>query len=189
MGGSSWFEGWGASALGWNDLWLAQAWISVPSTEKCSSDIRAWTRGWLMIAARNCRATSPSSSRSRFLLNVLASPHRRIHRQPTNQRKKQVVVQLLYELTFGAEPEEGLQQQCAQQLLRRDRRAALRRYTACRNWAESTSNASSTIARIHPQRMIRRHPRLAAYVAEQTFRLNIRPAHPRSSPVPEETES
>ena len=27
------------AGLGWKDLWLAQAWISVPSTEKCSPDI------------------------------------------------------------------------------------------------------------------------------------------------------
>ena len=30
-----------AAGFGLNDLWLAQAWISVPSTEKCSSGISA----------------------------------------------------------------------------------------------------------------------------------------------------
>ncbi len=63
----------GGGDFGWNDLWLAQAWISVPSTEKCSSDISARTRGCVMIAVSSCCATSPSSSRSRFLLKVLAS--------------------------------------------------------------------------------------------------------------------
>src|SRR3984957_14583659 len=89
-GGSSLSAGGGAPVLGWNDFWLAQAWISVPSTEKCSSEISALIRGWLMIATRNCRATSPSSSRSRFLLNVLASHTGASIDSPTNQRNSRL---------------------------------------------------------------------------------------------------
>ena len=49
---------------------LAQASISVPSTEKCSSDKSGFTFGWASTALRNFAATSASSSRSRFLENV-----------------------------------------------------------------------------------------------------------------------
>src|ERR1700712_5933759 len=43
--------------LGWNDLWLAQAWISVPSTEKCSCDMSASTRGCATTAVNSRWAT------------------------------------------------------------------------------------------------------------------------------------
>src|SRR6185437_4876062 len=79
-----------ASDFGWNDLWLAQAWISVPSTEKCSSDISALTLGWLMIAPSNPRAMSPSSRRSRFLLKLLASHTGASTDSPTNQRNSRL---------------------------------------------------------------------------------------------------
>src|SRR5215213_5833792 len=49
----------------------AQASISVPSTLPCSVDSRRFTRGWASTAARNLCATSPASSRSRFLPKVV----------------------------------------------------------------------------------------------------------------------
>src|SRR6202012_5278600 len=72
------------SDFGWNDLWLAQAWVSGPSTQKGLSDISALTRGGQITAARNCRAMSPSSSRSRFLLKLLASHTGASTASPTN---------------------------------------------------------------------------------------------------------
>src|SRR5215204_6613612 len=51
----------------------AQASISVPSTLKCSVDSRRLTLGWASTAARNLCATSPASSRSRFLPKVVGS--------------------------------------------------------------------------------------------------------------------
>ncbi|MCY1541589.1 hypothetical protein D9M68_772900 [compost metagenome] len=47
-----------------------------------------------------------------------------VHRQPDEPAKKQVVVRLLHELTFGANAVEHLQQHGPQQLLRRDARPA-----------------------------------------------------------------
>jgi hypothetical protein len=44
----------------------AQAWIKVPSTEKCSLDSSRLTRGCDSTASRNLAAISPSRSRSRF---------------------------------------------------------------------------------------------------------------------------
>jgi hypothetical protein len=44
----------------------AQAWISVPSTEKCSLDNSRLTPGCDSTAVRNLAAISPSSSGSRF---------------------------------------------------------------------------------------------------------------------------
>ena len=45
--------------------------ISVPSTEKCSSDSSGATSRWARMAARNLRDMSVVSSRSRFLVNTV----------------------------------------------------------------------------------------------------------------------
>jgi hypothetical protein len=50
-------------SFGAKALHAAQASISVPSTEKCSSDSSALTRSWFSIAAMNCAAMSPAISR------------------------------------------------------------------------------------------------------------------------------
>lgn len=72
--------------FGRNDLWLAQAWTSVPSTKKCSEDIRAATRGCATTAAKKACAASPASSRPRFLEKVQASHAGASIDSPTNQR-------------------------------------------------------------------------------------------------------
>ena len=79
-----------APGLGWNDLWLAQAWMSVPSTEKCSCDMSALIRACATTAASRRWATSPSSRRSRFLLKVLASHTGASIDRPTNQRNSRL---------------------------------------------------------------------------------------------------
>jgi hypothetical protein len=49
---------------------LAQASMSVPSTEKCCDDNSRMTLGWVKMAARNLAASSHSRRRSRFFENT-----------------------------------------------------------------------------------------------------------------------
>ena len=65
---------------------LAQASISVPSTEKCSVESSRLSAGSIRIARRKPRAMSPSSSRSRFLVNTVTSQTGASIAKPTNQR-------------------------------------------------------------------------------------------------------
>ena len=65
---------------------LAHASNSVPSTEKCSLDNNPLTLSCDSTAARNWAAISPSSSRSRFLVKVVASHTGSSMPSPTNQR-------------------------------------------------------------------------------------------------------
>lgn len=58
------------SSFGRKLLWLAQAWISVPSTEKCSFDSRLRLSARVITSVKNASMTSCSISRSRFLENT-----------------------------------------------------------------------------------------------------------------------
>src|SRR6266403_5090130 len=69
---------------------LAHASISVPSTEKWSSDSNVLTRSWLSTAAMNCAAMSPAISRSRFLVNTVTSHTAASCDSPTNQRNNRL---------------------------------------------------------------------------------------------------
>ena len=64
----------------------AQASINVPSTEKCSVESSGLICGSARIAARKPHAMSPSSSRSRFLVNTVTSQTGTSIARPTNQR-------------------------------------------------------------------------------------------------------
>src|SRR3954451_25445377 len=66
----------------------AHASIMVPSTLKCSVDRRRFTFGWASTAARNLCATSPASSRSRFLPKLVCSQTASSTPSPTNQRNR-----------------------------------------------------------------------------------------------------
>ena len=68
----------------------AHALMSVPSTEKCSSDSSAFTRGCASTAARTLAAMSPSSSRSRFLVKTVTSQTGASIDRPTNQRNSRL---------------------------------------------------------------------------------------------------
>jgi hypothetical protein len=68
----------------------AQASISVPSTEKCSSESSVLTRGSDNSAERNSRATSASSSRSRLCVNTVACHTAPSSGRPTNQRNNRL---------------------------------------------------------------------------------------------------
>ena len=61
------------SVFGWKLFMEAQALISVPSTEKCSSDKSGATSRCARIAAITLRAMSVVSSRSRFLVNTVGT--------------------------------------------------------------------------------------------------------------------
>lgn len=60
-----------ASAFGWKLFIDAQALMSVPSTEKCSSDSSGATARCARIAAITLRDISVVSSRSRFFVNTV----------------------------------------------------------------------------------------------------------------------
>src|SRR5450432_3882259 len=64
----------------------AQASSSVPSTVKCSSEVKPFARACSTTCPRNCFATSASNSRSRFLVNTVGSPTSSSRFNPTNQR-------------------------------------------------------------------------------------------------------
>jgi hypothetical protein len=67
---------------------LAQASISVPSTEKCSLDKSLRTSGKFKTPAMNLAATSPPKRRSRFLQNTVASGSSAD--KPANQRNRRL---------------------------------------------------------------------------------------------------
>src|SRR5512132_2382708 len=69
---------------------LAHAWISVPSTEKCSSDSRPSMRASSRMAPKNLLAISPPNSRSRFLVNTVTSHTGSSMPRPTNQRNNKL---------------------------------------------------------------------------------------------------
>jgi len=60
--------GWPLPSFGRKLFMLAHASISVPSTEKWSSDNSALTRSWFSTAAMKLAAMSPAIRRSRFLV-------------------------------------------------------------------------------------------------------------------------
>ena len=68
----------------------AQASISVPSTEKCSSDKSGFTWGWFRSLVMNFVKMSPFWSRSRFLVNVVGSHIGSSGAKPTNQRYRRL---------------------------------------------------------------------------------------------------
>jgi len=64
----------------------AQAWISVPSTEKCSLDNSRLTCGCDSTASSNLAAISPSKRRSRFFVKAEWSHTGSSMPMPTNER-------------------------------------------------------------------------------------------------------
>src|SRR5215472_12560860 len=74
----------------------AQASISVPSTEKCSSDNSGLTCGWFKSLVMNLANTSPLCSRSRFFVNTRV-PHQVVGRKSHEPAVQKIVVQLLHQ--------------------------------------------------------------------------------------------
>ena len=104
-------------------------------------------------------------------------PHRRIHRQADEPAEQHVVGDLLHQLPFRADREQGLQQQRPQQLLGRDRgpagvrvdRRECRRQPVQRRVHQQTDR---------PQRMVLRYQALRARITEQLAGLTVCSAHP-----------
>ena len=79
-----------AAVLGAEALCEAHASMSVPSTEKCSSDNSGLTCGWFRSLVMNLINTSPFCSRSRFFVKVVGSQIGSSGESPTNQRYKRL---------------------------------------------------------------------------------------------------
>src|SRR6201987_1104863 len=79
-----------APSFGTKLFMLAHASISVPSTEKCSLDKSPRTCGRFSTVTKNLAAMSPSSRRSRFLQNTVASHTGSSIDRPTNQRNNRL---------------------------------------------------------------------------------------------------
>src|SRR5512133_1752423 len=155
---------------------LAHAWISVPSTEKCSSDSRPSMRASSRMAPKNLLAISPPNSRSRFLVKHRHVPHRIVDAETDEPAEQQTVVQLLHQLPLRADGVKRLQQQRPQQLLRRDRRPADRRINRL-EIAVQPGERCINHRPDRPQRMGAPHPRLQIDIAEQAARPNLATAH------------
>jgi hypothetical protein len=156
---------------------LAQASISVPSTEKCSSDNKALTR------AQHRRHELRGDVTGNQPLAVLGEyrhiPHRGIQRQPDKPAEQQIVPQLLHQLPLRAHRIEGLQQQGTQQFLRRNRGSARLGIEFLKLRRQRHQRLVHNLAD-RPQWMIHWHPRVTAHVAEQRFCPRIPTAHPTS---------
>src|SRR5262249_11486996 len=153
----------------------AQASISVPSTEKCSSDNSGLTCGWFKSLVMNLANTSPFCSRSRFLVNTVGS-HTFVGRKSHEPAVQKIVVQLLHQLAFRPDAVEHLQQQGAQQLLRRDRRTAFARVKPRKATVQLAQHIAHKVPDL-PQRMVRRHPRLRRNVRKQPTMIRKYPPH------------
>ena len=105
-------------------------------------------------------------------------PYRRVHRQADEPAEHHVVGELLHQLALRAHREECLEQQGSQQLLRWDRGTADLRVKLIERRGQATQGGVHERTN-HSQRMVRRHHRLRAQVAEYLTRLTIRPAHPQ----------
>src|SRR5439155_25356695 len=92
----------------------------------------------------------------------------------------QIVIELLHQLALRTPRVEGLQQQRAKQFLRRNRRPSRLGIEFFKLWRQRRQRLIDNLAD-RPQRMIYRHPRFTAHVAEQRLCLRIPSAH-RTSP-------
>ena len=83
-------------------------------------------------------------------------PDRIVHLQPPEPAQEQVVVELLHQQPLAADRVQHLQQQRAQQLLRRDRRPAGRRVQRGEAWRQLRQDHVHHLPH-RPQRMVLRH--------------------------------
>ena len=155
---------------------LAQASISVPSTEKCSLDSSLRTCGRFSTAGHELARDIAVEQPVPVLAEHRRIPHRIVRREPDEPAEQQIVVELLHQLPFRAHRVERLQQQRPQQPLRRDRRSAVPRIKLGRMPATAPQRRIDKLAD-RPQRMVRRNARLQPHIAEKTFRAMIFAAH------------
>src|SRR5580692_3714116 len=107
-------------------------------------------------------------------------PYRIVRGKPGEPAIQKVVVELLHQLPFRADPIEDLQQQGTQQLLRRNRRASLTRIKLSEIDAEFLQHRSNELPDL-PQWMPRRYPRLWREVGKQSTLVPKSPAHGAST--------
>ena len=114
---------WGAAVLRLEgSSFDAQASISVPSTEKCSTRQQRLDPGIGQHRQQKAPVVmSPSKSRSRFLVNTVTSHTAASIDKPDEPSEQHIVADLFHQLPFRAHAVKRLQQQRPQQLLRRNR--------------------------------------------------------------------
>src|SRR5271170_7177165 len=106
-------------------------------------------------------------------------PYGIVHTQANEPAKQQIVIKLLHQLPLAAYRVQYLQQQRAQQLLRRNRRASALCIKRIEPPAQLPQRGIGHRAH-RPQRVIFRHPALGRYVTEHPALFAIRPTHPLS---------
>src|SRR5882757_10779143 len=106
-------------------------------------------------------------------------PDRVVRRKPHEPAVQKIVVQLLHQLAFRPNAVEHLQQQCAQQLLWRDRGTSFAGVKLPKVTAQLTQNIADKLPDL-PQRVVRRHPCLRRDVRKQPAL--IRKSAPHASP-------
>jgi len=93
-------------------------------------------------------------------------PDRIVGRKPHEPAVQEIVIKLFHQLPFRADAVEHLQQQGAQQLLRRDRRPALVRIELRQAAVQLAQHIADKIPDL-PQRVGHRHPRFGRDVGKQ----------------------
>jgi len=134
-------------------------------------------------SATRRRRRNKKPTRGRCSVAVLGEagrvPDRIVRRKPHEPAVQEIVVQLLHQLAFRPNAIEHLQQQSAQQLLRRDRGTSFAGVKLPEATVQLTQNVSDEITDL-PQRMVRRHPCLRRDVRKQPAL--IRKNAPHESP-------
>ena len=103
-------------------------------------------------------------------------PDRIVDPKPDEPAEQQIVVELLHQLALRSDRVERLQQQRPQQLLRRDRGPTAEGVKLLKVRRQRCKRSIGH-RQDRPQRMLRRHPALAAHIAEQPFRPPIHTPH------------
>ena len=145
----------------------AQALISVPSTEKCSSDSSGATSRWASTVARNLRENPccPAAHRGSCVKTVATQPgHRRP--RPTNQRNNRLCSVRLHQLPLPPHRKKGFDQAGPDQPLGRDGRPAFDRVQPIELGIEARQHLVHDPLDL-PQRMPRRDAFLEIDIAEQ----------------------
>src|SRR4029077_10448302 len=96
-------------------------------------------------------------------------PHRVVSRQSDKPTEQQIVVELLHQKPLGANRVERLQQQRAQQPLRRDRWPSVSRVQLTERRRQTSQRLVGQLPD-RSQRMIRRYPLLQTHIAEKACR-------------------
>src|SRR6516165_1588593 len=103
-------------------------------------------------------------------------PDQVVHRQADEPAEQKIVFELLHQQAFRTHGIERLEQKRSQQPFRRDRRLALSRIKLAESRRQLQQGFVDELSD-RAQRVVRRNPRLKAYITEQTVRLLVLAAH------------